>query len=120
MDYRQLSRFLAAGRIVVGLAALVVPAAGLRSLGADATGGAKLITRAFGGRELVLAAGTLRALDNDATGDHWVRAGAAADVVDAVATIMAIRALGWPRAIGLASVAGAAAATGFRAADRLE
>ncbi|MGI9601993.1 MAG: hypothetical protein ACR2QE_08915 [Acidimicrobiales bacterium] len=120
MDYRQLSRFLAAGRASIGVVALVAPGAGLRAIGVEASGGAKLITRAFAGRELALGLGTLRSLDHQRHSDDWVRAGAAADVVDATAVVLASRSLGLLRTIVGATIAAGAAVVGLRAADRLD
>jgi len=120
MDYRQLSRFVAAGRALVGVAALVAPGVGLRGLGSDLSGGAKLITRAFGGRELALALGALRSLDHDQQSREWIRAGATADIVDAAAAALALRSIGTVRAVGATVIASGAAVIGLRAADRLD
>jgi len=120
MDYRQIARFLAAGRAVVGLASLVAPTMALRSVGAASDTGARLITRAFGGRELMLALGALRSLDHDEHSQAWVRAGAGADVIDAAAVVLGARGLGVTRSVAGATVATAAAVAGLRAADRLD
>jgi len=120
MDYRQISRFVAAGRAAVGVTSLVAPGLALRSLGTSADAGSRLITRAFAGRELVLAAGVLRSLDHDQHSQAWVRAGAGADVADAVAAVLAIRGLGASRALVGATIAASAAVVGLRAADRLD
>jgi hypothetical protein len=85
-----LIRTLAAGRVVVGAAMLLRPEQAVRGWigpGAAARGGTKVVTQAFGGRDLVLGAGALAALGRGGDARDWVLAGALCDVVDLVATL---------------------------------
>ena len=121
MDWRQVVRLLAVGRVFVGLALLL----GTRPLGRRWLGDAvddpatRLVVRAMGGRDLAIGIGTLRALDQNEEPRTWVLAGAVADGVDAVASLLAVGRLGKLRGFGTAALAGAAAAAGGAAADRL-
>jgi hypothetical protein len=83
------------------------------------TFGARVITRAFGMREIALGVGTVLAVDHDAPVRGWLEAGVLVDTTDALATLLAYRRL--PR-VGRTLVAGGAAAaavTGARLARQL-
>jgi len=122
MDYRQLMRFLAAGRVVIGVAMVLLPSRVARVwAGPDAGAGAVTqITRALGVRDLVLGAGTLRALESGEPARTWVSAGAVSDAVDAAAAGLAGRHTGGRRATFTVVVASGAAALGAVAAGRVD
>jgi hypothetical protein len=122
MDHRQLVRGLATGRVVVGAALLLAPgAAGGRWIGdAARRTEVKVVSRAFGVRDLALGLGTLQALDADAPAEPWVTLGVLCDAADLVATAFAIRALGLKRALPVMAVAGGAAALGYAARTQVD
>lgn len=121
MDHRQSLRFIAAGRIAIGIAALVAPrrlAAGW--LGPEAaTGAVTLLARAFGAREVAVGAGTLWALDAGGPVRPWVTAGIVCDGLDAAASVLAVRHLG-PKALLNGAVAASATAAGIAALDAVD
>lgn len=122
MDYRQLVRGLAAGRVLVGAALLIAPgAAGGRWIGDSARRPeVKVVARAFGVRDLALGVGTLQALDTDAPAEPWVTLGMVCDAADLVATTVAVRALGAKRALPVMAVAAGAAAVGYLARTQVD
>lgn len=122
MDYRQLARTLAAGRIVVGTALVLLPGtvAGAWIGPVSRDKGAKVIVRAAGVRDLTIGAGTMQALANGDPARSWVLAGAVSDLVDGVATVLAIRTVGVRRALPLLAVATAAGLASYVAADHLD
>lgn len=122
MDHRQLVRSLAAGRVVVGAALLVAPGVvGERWIGDAARNPAvKVFSRALGVRDLALGLGTLTALERGEPVRTWVQLGILADAVDAVASVLAIPAIGARRAVPVLAIAGGAAATGAASVDRLD
>ena len=84
-----LVRGLALGRVAVGVAMLLQPEAAVRGwIGGRAAsyGGTRVVTQAFGARDLSLGAGALAALMSGRDARDWVAAGAFADVADLVAT----------------------------------
>jgi hypothetical protein len=121
MDPHHTARLLAIGRMAVGALLMVVPGVVTRPL----TGGrpsrtVRLLARTTGARDLVLGAGAFAALADGSDASPWVKAGAAADAVDAVALAAASREIGAVAAVGGGAVAAAAAVVGFRAAHQLE
>lgn len=122
MDHRQSLRFIAAGRIAIGVAALVAPrklAAGW--LGPEAaTGAVTLLTRAFGAREVAVGAGTLWALDAGGPVRPWVTAGVVCDGLDAAASVLAVRHLGAPKALLNGAVAASATVAGIAALNAVD
>lgn len=118
---------LAAGRVAIGVVALLRPALVARPWvgGAQASAPAGMVLgRALGGRDLALGAGALLAAwrgDERALRD-WTLAGAFCDGVDAVATAASWRELpAWGRlAVAGAATAGAVlgGSTALRAARR--
>ncbi|MCB1014935.1 MAG: hypothetical protein KDB10_07425 [Acidimicrobiales bacterium] len=121
MDDRQLVRSLAVGRVAIGAALVAAP-----SLAAGGWAGAearrpatKVFLRALGVRDLVLGIGTLRALERGDDPTPWARYGAAADGVDAAATLLGYRALRPRGRFAVLALAVAAAAGGAVAAERL-
>jgi hypothetical protein len=122
MDHRSLARMSAAGRVAIGAALLVAPQLVTRGWIGPPGGapGAKLLARGLGTRDLVLGLGVIGALDRgDPRAPDWVRAGAVADVGDAVATVLAFRHLPPLSRYGVLLLAGGAAVAGFVAADNL-
>ncbi len=121
MDAVDVARSLALGRAVAGTGLLLAPGRiGTAWLGAEArTGAARTALRAMGARDLGIALGALSASERGESLVPWVLAGAAADGVDAVATVAAFSQL-HPRGRWLLlGVAGAAAAAGIWAAGLL-
>lgn len=123
IDHRAVARMIAVGRLAIGGVMLVAPGAVGRVWAGSAARdpGGKLLVRAIGGRDVVLGLGTLRALDGPVgAADDWVRAGAAADTIDAVASALAaprVRRAGTWLTLLTAAVA---AVLGWLAADRLD
>lgn len=113
---------LAAGRVAVGVALVVLPGLALRPwLGPTARDRrVKVVMRAMGARDLVLGIGALRALDRGEPVRPWAVAGATADLADAGATLAAIGPLGPARALPVVAAAGAAAAAAINSAGHLD
>lgn len=122
MDHRQNLRFIAAGRILIGIVMLLAPRKGVRGwLGRDAdSGGVTLLARAFGAREIALGAGTLGALTTGSPARPWVVAGIVSDGVDAAASVLALRHLPARRALTNATVATSATVAGLAALDAVD
>ncbi len=122
MDYRQLLRQASAGRIIAGAALMLAPGlAGQLWIGdAARQPGAKVAVRALGIRDLALGAGTMQALGSGAPPRPWALAGAAADRVDSVGTLLALRRIPPRRALAVVAVAAASAALHLLAADQLD
>ncbi len=122
MDHRQLARALAYGRITLGAALVVAPGtAGRPWIGEVARQPAvKVFSRALGVRDLALGVGALEALDGDAPVRPWVTMAMISDLVDLVATGLAIRSLGARRALPVMIVAAAGAAAGYAARDQVD
>ncbi len=120
------ARAVAAGRVALGLTALVWPSVPARPWvgGAADELGARVFGRALGARDLALGLGALAALQGSASGagsaSAWVAAGALSDALDVVASVSSWREL--PRtgrwlvvaSAGGAAVAGAAGALAVR------
>ena len=89
MDDRDLARINGVGRMVLGAGLLVAPKLAARGwIGDDASlTGTTVVTRALGIRDVALGAGLLWALQNDDPVHAWITAAAAADAIDAAATI---------------------------------
>ncbi|HEY2142592.1 MAG TPA: hypothetical protein VGG98_11100 [Solirubrobacteraceae bacterium] len=115
MSPRQGARLLAAGRVALGVAVLAAPeqVAG-RWLGKHAKRPVvQYIARSLGIRDVALGVLALGTLDDAEIGPRVQAACAAADSVDAVATIVARAELPKAGVIGTVAVAGAAAVAGF-------
>ena len=84
MDQRTNVLVIARGRIVMGLAMLLVPSIMLRVMfGRDAsTRTARVMARMFGAREVVLGVGTITSVKERTQDAEWVSASAVADAVD--------------------------------------
>jgi len=80
---------IAAGRVLYGLGCMVAPRTIMGPAGTRAEGQLIWLVRAFGVRDLVLGAGTLKALvDGDPTAARWVQVSAAADSIDIVNAVV--------------------------------
>ncbi|MBL8775087.1 MAG: hypothetical protein JNK12_04115 [Acidimicrobiales bacterium] len=121
MDYRQLVRSLAVGRVAVGAALVLVPSLAARGWAGDEASrpATKVFLRALGIRDLALGVGTLRALERGEDPVPWARYGAAADGVDAAATLAGFRALAPRGRFAVLLVAAVAAVGGALAAEQL-
>jgi hypothetical protein len=121
--HRQLAYLVAWGRLGIGVTAAVAPTLMARPwIGevADSTG-ARLLARTMGGRDLALGLGTLRGLaQSDRAARPWVALGGLADGVDAVATIVAFRALPRRSRWGILALTIGAAAVSVRTASALD
>lgn len=122
MDERQVTRFLAFGRVAIGSALVVLPGpAGAGWIGPSAHEPAtKVALRALGVRDAVLGIGALQAISQGTPVRPWVQAGVLSDVVDLAASVLAVRAIGLRRTLTVAVVAGTAAALGARIADAVD
>jgi hypothetical protein len=122
MDYRQLVRSLAAGRVVVGASLLFAPGLiGSRWIGdAARRREVKVITRAAGIRDLALGVGTLQALANGTPVRTWALMGGLSDAIDLGATVLVMRRIGLRRALPPMLAAAAAVTITTLAADDLD
>ena len=91
MDPRLVARLMSAGRAAIGVLAIADPTRALEPwIGVDASrGSARLLSRALGARDLVIAAGTLRTAGDADALRPWLAAGVLADAVDFTATAVA-------------------------------
>jgi hypothetical protein len=80
----------------------------------------KVMVRAMGARDLAIGAGTMHALGEGSPARMWSLAGAASDLVDAVATLLAFRHLGARRAIPVVLIAASAAVAGYVASEHVD
>ena len=122
MDARAVALVIAAGRIVIGAALLLVPGrVATRWIGPPgAERGAQVLTVATGARDLADGAGTAIALRSGSSARTWVLAGGFADVADLAATVRFRDALPKPAAIGVATLTVIGAAGSAFAASRLD
>lgn len=88
-DPRTLAAALARGRIVVGLALLLLPGVVLRGWVRRVTPEAKVVGRMMGARDVVLGLGALTAVKERTQDAEWLSMGAVADAVDAVVSLAA-------------------------------
>src|SRR5947209_3149960 len=95
MDAKLTAIGLAGGRLLIGSGFVAVPGVAARGwIGAHSHDpGAKLMTRAAGGRDVAIALGTLATLRHKRQRRRWLEAGALADGTDLVATLAAGRSL---------------------------
>jgi hypothetical protein len=122
MEARDAAIALARGRIGIGLVALAAPKLAARTMfgpsGSDARTAA--FARMLAGRDLALGLGLEVAIDRGAPVRGWLEAGALADGVDLVASLLGKDALTPASRAGTALVAGAAALTGIALSRRLD
>lgn len=111
-------------RIAIGAATFAAPGLTARPLlGASSrTAGAKMFTRLFGARDLVLGVGALQALRENRNPKAWVQLAALCDATDVVTMAAALG--GKPRVPRLPALAAlvsaaTAAATGWRASSHI-
>lgn len=119
MDTRTTVLGIARGRIVMGLAMLIVPGLMLRIMfGRSAsTASGRVMARMFGAREVALGVGTVTSVKEHTQDAEWVSACAVADAVDGLAMAFSP---GVPRRSRPAAlVGGAAAVIGMQAARQL-
>ena len=119
MDTRTTVLGIARGRIVMGLAMLVLPGVMLRVLfGREAsTPSGRVLARMFGAREFVLGVGTVTSVKEGTQDAEWVSASAVADAVDGLAMAFSP---GIPRRSRPGALVGTAAAVlGMQAARKL-
>jgi len=118
---REQVRVLGIARAVIGGAMVLAPATSMRFwIGEERKAfGARLITRAFGMREIAIGVGTVLAVDHDAPVRGWLEAGVLIDSSDALTTLVSYRKL--PRVGRTLVLAGAASAAvmGARLARQL-
>ena len=91
MEPRQLATSLSVARVALGASIFAAPTlVGRMLLGrAGTSGGAQLLTRAFGARDVAIGAGLLAALRAGQPTRGWVGAGILADVADFSAAAIA-------------------------------
>lgn len=115
MDDRFIARFVAAGRVLFGIACLAAPRQILAQWGKDASPVVLWWIRVFGIRDVVLGAGALVSLNEDQPSTTWVKAGAIADTADVVVTVLGRDELGAAFVVPSLAVAGSAATLGWKA-----
>lgn len=117
MEDREIVRWLAVTRLVVGGALLVAPSTVLRTvLGADAakSPAAKWLGRTLGGRDMLLGGGTFTAYREEKQVGRWCRYGMVADFLDGVSVLFAYRLLRRRRRfLALMAAAGSTAAGAY-------
>jgi hypothetical protein len=116
------ARIIAAARVAVGVVLVVAPKWSMRKWTGEFsdTAAGQMGARGVGGRDLAIGMGTIRALHTGRGAREWVRAGAIADALDAVAVVGAFGRL--PKLRRMAYLASAAGATflGIRIAEELD
>jgi hypothetical protein len=122
LDARQIARWLACGRIAVGAGMTVLPgrAGGTWFGAASRQPIVKTAVRALGVRDALIGVGTLRALEEGEPVRPWLLAGALADGVDAVATVVAYRHLPKRRRFLVLAIATTATVANVLLADQVE
>jgi hypothetical protein len=115
------ARGLAATRIVLGCAALVVPGmAGRAWIGKGANGRDRaVLLRALGGRDVALGVGALLSLQAGRDSRRWLLMGATSDLVDTVASAAGFAALPGRRRWLVLAASGGAACAGVAIASKL-
>ena len=121
MTARDVARAYGAGRVALGAGLLVAPGRlGRPWLGRTASQPAgQVVLRALGARDLIIGAIALHTVDHPEVGPRWQRTCAAADAVDALATLRARRSLPPVGSALVTALAAAGAATGLRVAGAL-
>jgi hypothetical protein len=113
---RQGAAMLAVGRAALGVVVLAAPervTAGWLGSEHASQPVVQDLARSLGARDVALAVATLRTLDDPVAGARVQGACAAVDTVDALATILARKALPAKGVLGTLVVAGGAATAGF-------
>ena len=117
MNERDIAKSYAGGRIAVGVLLLLFPRLMVKGLwGTQAAGSPAVMffVRMVGVRDAILGAGAVAAMQGEGTAAvrPWMSYGAAADAVDAVATLLAYKHLPKRKRFGLLAIATGGAATG--------
>ena len=122
MDPRTLARAHALGRVVVGGVLAAAPTtAGSLWIGRDARRpGARVMTVAFGARDLAIGLGTAYTLGQGHGAAPWLRAGVLSDVADLLATRRAVGPRLRAAVAGVTVVAAGSAALGLWAQAALD
>jgi hypothetical protein len=122
MSARTVARSVAFGRIAIGAAMIVAPRRiAVPWVGAAGdTDGAAVLTRAFGGREVLLGFLAAHVVDQPGVGARTTRSMALLDALDAGATLAARRALPAPGVALVTAMAAGSAAVQVWAAGRLQ
>jgi hypothetical protein len=122
MDARLIARVNGIGRAAIGVLAIADPTRMLDPwIGKDATRGSnKVLGRALGARDLVIAAGTLRSVNDPDALRPWLAAATLADCVDFGATAAAGSDLPLRGRVFVMALAGGAAAMGAIALATLD
>jgi len=119
---RRGARALAASRVALGVAVLAAPEKVTSMWLGEAHAGTPIVrdlARSLGARDLALGLAALHTLEDPVAGPRVQAAGAVADVVDLLATVLARADLPRKGVIGTVAIAGAAAAAGFSFSRRL-
>jgi len=115
-----IARVIAGGRVAYGAACMVAPGIAAGPAGARAEGQLRWMVRAFGVRDVILGAGTLRALRDDPTSAvGWVEMSAAADGLDLANAVVFHKELDRTGVIGVFALAVPATLGGWWAAQKL-
>ncbi|HYN90392.1 MAG TPA: hypothetical protein VER75_00625 [Thermoleophilaceae bacterium] len=122
MDARDLAVLHAGGRLAVGAAFVLAPGlAGRVWIGDDAgKRPVKVLARAFGVRDAVLALGVLISLDRGAPVRGWLAGGILSDVVDVAAVLLAGDSIPAGRRRGCAALGASSTALGAALARAVE
>ena len=121
MNPQLLARLIAVGRAGIGVLAISDPTRALGPwIGPESSRGpARLLGRALGARDLVLAAGALRSAGDTDALRPWLAAGVLADCVDFTATAVADD-IPWRGRAFVLALAGGAVAAGAVALAQLD
>lgn len=121
MDPTLLAKLLAGGRVAIGLALFVAPRQAARRWVGDEVDetGTRMALRGLGARDVALGAGLLASLEDGASTDRWLEAGAVADLADAAAVVLARDERPTEVVLATLAVAGGAAAAGLWLRRRL-
>jgi len=122
MDPRLIARLNGVGRAAIGVLAIADPQRMLKPwIGSDAGRTTnKVLGRALGARDLVIAAGTLRSVNDPDQLRPWLAAATLADCVDFAATASSGSDLPWRGRVFVMALAGGAAAMGAIALATLD
>ncbi|MDQ3107377.1 MAG: hypothetical protein M3Q68_06180 [Actinomycetota bacterium] len=120
MNPRELAKYYAGGRIGIGVLFFLFPRRLAKGLWGDVSADSpavKFLSRIVGVRDVILGAGAIAALQQEADGAKglarpWMTYGAVADAGDAVATLLAYKHLPRRKRFGLLVMAASGAATG--------
>jgi hypothetical protein len=113
---------LAASRVALGVAVLAAPEKVTSLWLGETHAGTPVVrdlARSLGARDLALGLAALNTLEDPVAGPRVQVAGAMADLVDALATVLARADLPRKAVLGTVAVAGAAAAAGFSFSRKL-